>query len=81
VSVRVVFDCSGCSAKAEGTAPLRYEFRSFTGRSSGFGNNAPSNSVVDVTPPGWIAADPYTCATYCPDCWATIVAPKVEPQP
>lgn len=72
MSVRVLFDCSGCDAKAEGTEPLRREFRSFSGRSWGIGSAVDANSVDDVTPPGWVAFDPYTYATYCPACWDSI---------
>jgi hypothetical protein len=72
VSVRVVFECGGCDAKADGTDRLRREFRSFSGRSHGVGTAGPANSVEDVTPAGWIAYDPYTYCTYCPKCWAEI---------
>jgi len=32
--------------------------------------------VADITecvPDGWVWRDPYTHATYCPDCWASIL--------
>ena len=32
--------------------------------------------VEDVTPEGWIAVDPYTGCTYCPDCWKGILEPE-----
>ena len=66
------FRCGGCGAKAWGTTPLRKEFRSFSGLGYGFGRAVQANTVDDVTPPGWVAYDPYTYATYCPDCWASI---------
>lgn len=31
-----------------------------------------------VTPEGWVMFDPWTQATYCPPCWAAILA-AVEP--
>lgn len=69
MSVTVTFHCGGCDAVAVGTDSLRREFRSFSGQSHGFGSVVPSNTVEDVTPPGWCAYDPWTYATYCPDCW------------
>ncbi len=80
MSVRVVFECGGCFAKAEGTAPLRREFVSVSGRSYGIGSVVPVNTVEDVTPTGWIAFDPYTSCCYCPTCWSEIEKPaKVTP--
>lgn len=72
MSVRVRFVCDGCHKTEDGTEPLRTEFRSFSGRSWGFGGSVPVNAVKDVTPEGWVAYDPYTYATYCPECWADI---------
>lgn len=72
MSVTVTFHCGGCDAKVEGTKPLRREFRSFSGRGYGFGASMPSNTVEDVCPEGWMAYDPYTYCTYCPECWASI---------
>lgn len=72
MSVRVLFDCGGCDAKADGTAPLRVHFVGFNGRPWGFGTVQPANTPQDVAPPGWIAFDPYTFATYCPACWESI---------
>jgi len=73
VGVTVKFSCGGCDATAYGTAALRMEFRSFSGRRWGFGSAIPSNTVEDVTPEGWVAFDPWTHATYCPECWASIL--------
>ena len=72
MTVNVQFSCGGCDAKAEGTAPLRRQFVSFSGRSYGFGTVQPVNTIDDVTPEGWVAYDPYTYCCYCPACWAEI---------
>lgn len=74
MSIRVIFNCDGCEATAEGTARLRKEFVSLSGRGYGFGSARWSNTPDDVAPRGWVAADPYTYATYCPTCWASIEA-------
>jgi len=74
VSVTVHYQCGGCDAKAEGTEPLRMEFRSFSGRDYGFGSAIPANSADSVAPKGWVPFDPYTYCCYCPKCWAEIDA-------
>ena len=65
MSVKVIFECSGCEAKIEGTAPLRARFESMYG-----GNlcRIIKPTAEDVVPEGWVAYDPYTLATYCPEC-------------
>lgn len=78
MTINVLFECGGCSAKAQGTAPLRREFRSYSGRAYGIGGTVNVNTIEDVTPEGWVAFDPYTYATYCPDCWAQIIAEDDE---
>lgn len=78
MSVTVHFECDGCDAEACATGRLRREFRSLSGRSHGLGRVVPANTVEDVAPEGWVAFDPYTYATYCPDCWASISASKTE---
>jgi len=76
MTVHVEFRCGGCEATAWGTDWLRWEFRSFGGRSHGVGNVIASNTVEDVCPEGWVACDPYTHACYCPECWVSIMAPE-----
>lgn len=71
MTTRLILECGGCFAKAEGTGPLRREFRSFSGRSHGFGTYC-IRPVEELTPPGWIMFDPWTGCTYCPTCWAEI---------
>lgn len=70
--VKVLFECGGCDAKAEGTDRLRREFVSITGRGYGFGSARPANTIEDVTPAGWVAYDPWTYCTYCPACYAEV---------
>ncbi len=64
--ITVKFHCSGCSAEAEGTAPLYRKFESMTGRSYGIGSYT-WDTPNKVTPEGWTAAD-MVGATYCPAC-------------
>lgn len=72
MSVRVIFECSGCDAKAEGAGRLEKRFVSVSGRDHGFGAARWKVRVEDVVPEGWVAFDPYTYMTYCPKCWAAI---------
>ena len=75
MSVKVIFECSGCEAKIEGTAPLRARFESMYG-----GNlcRIIKPTAEDVVPEGWVAYDPYTLATYCPEC-CDLIWPPEEP--
>lgn len=72
MSVIILFRCNGCDAQAEGVRPLRRTFISFGGRGHRFGRYH-EDAASTLAPEGWIAFDPYTSATYCPDCWAGIV--------
>ena len=74
MSVRVSFECNGCFKKADGTARIERAFRSFSGKSHGFGPaiGVYLNTIEDVAPEGWVPYDPYTYCTYCPDCWKAI---------
>ena len=82
MSVTVHYRCGGCSAEADGTKPIRKEFRSFSGRSYGIGFLVFANSAESVAPEGWVPFDPYTYACYCPECWAEIEStPTPEPKP
>ena len=64
--ITVIFKCSGCTAEAEGTKPLRQKFTSITGRSYGIGTYH-WDTPDDITPEGWTASD-LIGATYCPKC-------------
>ena len=67
--IEVIFKCGGCDAKARGH--LRREFRSFNGKGWGWGRYH-ETTAQEVAPEGWVAFDPYTLCTYCPECWASI---------
>lgn len=76
MSIRVVFECDGCFAKADGRGTLRTKFRSITGRGYGFGSWH-WNTVDTIAPAGWIASDPHTGCCYCPECWQSIIEDTV----
>lgn len=73
--IEVIFECGGCFKKA--SARMKRKFISITGKSWGFGS-AHTDTIEEITPDGWIAFDPYTYCTYCPECWASIESPKRE---
>lgn len=75
--VKVKLECSGCFATAEGTHNLRGRFVSLCGQSYGIGgldSHHLLDSLMSAAPEGWIMFDPYTFATYCPTCWASIIS-------
>ena len=72
MTVNVKFQCDGCFVEADGTEPIRKEFRSLSGRLWGFGSYHFTGTPTSVAPEGWVPFDPYTHACYCPDCWAEI---------
>jgi len=78
MSVRVIFNCSGCGKTEPGTGPIRKVFRSFSGRDYGFGRAVYENTIEDVVPDGWMAYDPWTQCTYCPECWKSVLTPEEE---
>lgn len=69
--IEVIFECGGCGAEAKGTEPIRNVFHSLSGKGYGFGTHK-QMSVESVTPDGWIAFDPWTQCTYCPECWDSL---------
>jgi len=75
MTVKVLFECGGCFAKAEGTSALTREFMSISGKRHGFGSYQYS-TPQEVAPDGWIAFDPNTCGCYCPKCWSEIDGAK-----
>ena len=80
MGVKVIFECGGCFAKAEGTAQLHAPFVSVSGKPYGFGSRR-EELASSVTPEGWVAFDPYTACTYCPACWEGIMAEDESPSP
>ena len=81
MSITVQFECGGCFKSVPGTTFLSTEFRSVSGRAHGFGGQVMKRGIAEVTPEGWIAFDPYTACTYCPECWKSIVDEPVEAEP
>lgn len=65
ITVTFKFECSGCfkSVEVDG-GRLHSNFHGISG-----GNSADAEKVC---PEGWMAFDPYTRCTYCPDCVAAI---------
>ena len=70
MTIKTIFECGGCFKKEEGKIP-QSRFVSLSGKSWGFGSYH-QDSFSDVAPEGWIAFDPYTQCTYCPECWGEI---------
>ena len=71
--ITLTFACGGCDKKELGTGFLRREFQPrITGVNGSFGVYR-EPQVEDVLPEGWIAFDPYTQCTYCPECWESII--------
>ena len=73
MSVTLTYSCGGCNAKADGVRPMRREFRSFSGMTYGFGVATWADTPETLAPKGWMASDPWTYCTYCPECWRSIV--------
>ena len=66
--ITLTFKCGGCPKEAEGTTWLRRRFVSISGKSYGIGHYE-YDTAEDVMPEGWVAFDPWTGCTYCPECW------------
>ena len=71
--IDVTFKCGGCDESVTVRNAIRRTFQSFSGGGCGLGTYS-ENSVADIAPEGWVAFDPYTQVTYCPECWAEIEA-------
>lgn len=78
MALRLEFGCDGCDATAKATGLLTND-RNWT--PAGYMGGVEMAKVTDeglrsaverITPEGWVAFDPYTCCTYCPECWAGI---------
>ena len=70
--IKVIFECSGCWNKtAEGVDYVKSRFHGISGKGYGFGQWV-VDDIADLAPEGWVAFDPHTQCTYCPDCWESI---------
>jgi hypothetical protein len=72
MTVMLTLMCGGCN-RAEVVGPLRRRFHGSHGN-SGWGAWKTDDPRL-LTPDGWVMFDPYTQATYCPECWASIESP------
>ena len=76
IRVELNYSCGGCHKSQRVKDWIAREFRSFSGRDHGFGTHVfttdMSALVQKTCPEGWIAFDPYTSCTYCPECWKEI---------
>jgi hypothetical protein len=72
MSVKLLLNCSGCEATAEGNLTRRFE--GIFGGEHGFG----SWHLEPHVPAGWTLFDPYTNVTYCPTCSEEIWGPTVN---
>lgn len=69
--IDVTFNCGGCDASVTVRNAIHRRFVSISGRSYGIGRYHVTQ-FEDAAPAGWVAFDPYTQVTYCPECWADI---------
>lgn len=79
MSIRFVFRCDGCEAKAE-AGHVRRTFEAFNGKGYGFGTYRVIANPEDDAPEGWVAFDLIGC-TYCPDCWKDIQSNALDERP
>ena len=70
MTITVKYECGGCFKSEEWKRPQR-RFISINGKGYGFGSYK-TDDLESVAPDGWVAFDPYTGCTYCPECWASI---------
>lgn len=71
MGVTVHLACNGCDATADSGAVRRH----YLIRGDRIYAKV-QDSIEDVSPEGWVPFDPYTHATYCPTCWASITEPE-----
>lgn len=70
---RLFLSCDGCHTETKSEKFLARRFIGVTGRSYGFGRWE-HDTPQDIAPEGWIVSDDATGCTYCPECWAEILA-------
>lgn len=70
MSIHIVYFCSGCPREATVNVGANVISVPIGG---GIDRVAVEKPRVDESAPdGWIAFDPYTHVTYCPECWDRI---------
>ena len=76
---QLLLNCGGCEATA--CVPLRRRHEVVVAGAFVANGSTYDRCVVvtddpeGVAPDGWVVWDPYTFATYCPECWAGIQTP------
>ena len=78
MTVKITLSCDGCHVQDGPHMLPRRQFKSFNGSGHGFGTWTEPGLKDVAFPDGWIVSDPYTGCTYCPPCWAEIIAPQDE---
>lgn len=86
MSVKISFECDGCNAESGEAIRIRREHVYHpVGQMNGIPMSRVERRPFDVqaaAPDGWVASDPYTACTYCPECWAIVESDtpaEVEP--
>jgi len=78
MGVTVKLACGGCDATAEYPLRRRHEVIQagvFVANGTAFDKCAVvTDDLVKVAPEGWCVFDPWTHATYCPRCFAEVLA-------
>ena len=71
MSVSIVLNCDGCEASTQGGSMYRH-LGPRVGHSL-YLRPTLEAAFEAAVPDGWVAYDPWTYCTYCPDCWESIV--------
>jgi hypothetical protein len=65
--ITVKFECDGCDATIDGCKTLQQTYEEPL-------RTVPLRGAIeDMASKGWVAFDPYTHCTYCPECWKEIM--------
>lgn len=82
MSVTVKLACGGCEATAEYRLTRRHEVVQpgvFVANGTSFDKClVVTDNIEKTAPEGWVVFDPWTHCTYCPRCFAEVVA---DPDP
>ena len=70
MTIDITYKCGGCCAEAEVRG-----VRQTTTQVSALMALISTPTLRTSAPKGWVAFDPYTGCTYCPDCWTEIEKP------